>query len=131
MSAPTPSQTMRSGKTILSGGHNSALLRSRNALIQSAGYQVVTTRESNLVLDLATKQHFDAVVLCSSIPALLRKNLVRELKRLKPMLPLVILCTAAERNEFSNVAAEMVLSEHGVSQPLLEAISRVAGEPED
>jgi DNA-binding response OmpR family regulator len=126
-----PSEFVRSGKTILSGGHNSALLRSRNALIQSAGYRVVTTRESSLILDLATKQHFDAVVLCSSIPALLRKNLARELKTLKPTLPLVILCSAAEQNEFSNVAAELALSEHGVSQPLLEAISRVAGEPED
>jgi DNA-binding NarL/FixJ family response regulator len=129
--SPMPSEFVRSGKTILSGGHNSALLRSRNALIQSAGYRVVTTRESSLILDLATKQHFDAVVLCSSIPALLRKNLARELKTLKPTLPLVILCSAAEQNEFSNVAAELVLSEHGVSQPLLEAISRVAGEPED
>jgi DNA-binding response OmpR family regulator len=131
MSAPTPSEIARSGKTILSGGHNSALLRSRNALIQSAGYQVVTTRESNLILELAKKQHFDAVVLCNSIPALLRKNIVRELKRSRPMLPLVILCSAAEQNEFSNLGAEIVLSEQGVSQPLLEAISKVAGEPED
>ena len=131
MTAAVPSEIVRPGKIILSAGHSVTLLRSRNALIQSAGYQVVTTRESHLLLDLARKQHFDAVVLCSSIPASLRKNIARELKLLKPTLPVVILCTEAEQHEFLNVGEKIVLSEHGVSQPLLEAISRVAGEPED
>ncbi|MFL6439565.1 MAG: hypothetical protein ACJ71Q_18480 [Terriglobales bacterium] len=131
MSAAAPSEIVRPAKIILSAGHSVTLLRSRNALIQSAGYQVVTTRESHLLLNLAGKQHFDAVVLCNSIPAPLRKGIASELKLLKPTLPVVILCTESEQHEFLNVGEKVVLSEHGVSQPLLEAISKVAGEPDD
>jgi DNA-binding NarL/FixJ family response regulator len=131
MSAAAPSEIVRAGKIILSAGHSVTLLRSRNALIQSAGYQVVTTRESHLLLDLARKQHFDAVVLCNSIPAPLRKNIASDLKLLKPTLPVVVLCTESEQHDFFNVGAKVVLSEHGVSQPLLEAISSVAGEPDE
>lgn len=130
MSTPRSAIT-QNGKAILSAGHNSALLRSRNAVIQAAGYQVVTTKESSMLLDLASKRHFDAVVLCNSIPAPLRKNIARELKELKPSLPLVMICTADEQPQFRSLADEIVIAEHGVSQPLIEAISKLAGEPED
>ncbi|HVH85779.1 MAG TPA: hypothetical protein VM912_03590 [Terriglobales bacterium] len=131
MSNRPESEIDSNGRTILSAGHNSALLRARNALIQTAGYQVVTTRESGLLLELVRKKHFDAVVLCSSIPAHLRKNMARELKELKPALPLIVLCSAAEQRQFQSLADETVIAEHGVSQPLLQAISRAAGGPDD
>lgn len=75
-------------KKILSTGHNTALLKVRNAVIQAAGYQVVTSKEVDLILDIARKRDFAAVVICSSIPAYQRKNLANELKRIKPGLPL-------------------------------------------
>jgi CheY-like chemotaxis protein len=118
-------------KRILSAGHNSALLRARNALIESAGYQVVTTKESTLLLQLVNDQSFDAVVLCNSIPAHLRTSIAREIKASRPTLPLVILCAADEQERFLSLAEKLVVAEHGVSQPLIEAISSVAGEPED
>ncbi len=82
-------------------------------------------------MDLAQKRHFDAVVLCNSIPAHLRENMARELKELKPNLPLVMICTADEKSQFRSLADEVVIAEHGVSQPLIEALSKLAGEPED
>jgi CheY-like chemotaxis protein len=118
-------------KRILSAGHNSALLRARNALIESAGYQVVTTKESNLLLQLVNAQSFDAVVLCNSIPAPLRGSIARQIKASKPTLPLVILCTEDEQERFQRLAEKLVVAEHGVSQPLIEAISIVAGEAEE
>jgi len=41
---------------ILSIGHNVARLRIRNTAIKNPGYQVTTTRETAVVLDLARKQ---------------------------------------------------------------------------
>jgi len=128
MSTATRSPVSREGKKILSSGHNSSLLRSRNALIQSAGYQVVTTRESALLLQLAQEQHFDAVVLCNSIPVHLRSASARDLKKLKPNLALIVICADGEESDFRDLADEIIRAESGISQPLLEAISKLAGE---
>ena len=117
-------------KKILSAGHNTALLKVRNSIIQAAGYQVVTTKEADLILEIARKGDFAAVVICSSVPAYQRRNLARELKRIKPGLPLVIICAYTEHAEFRTLAEEVIIAEHGVSQPLVEAISKLAGEPE-
>jgi len=42
-----------------------------------------------------------------------------------------MICTADEQPQFRSLADEIVIAEHGVSQPLIEAISKLAGEPED
>jgi hypothetical protein len=48
-------------KTIISSGLNVALLRVRNAIIQQAGYAVLTSKESAMVLEMAAKDHVGAV----------------------------------------------------------------------
>jgi DNA-binding NtrC family response regulator len=116
-------------KVVLSAGHNAALLRARNTLMEAAGYQVVTTRESTLVVELAKKQRFDAVVMCSSIPAHLAEAAARELKAFDPALPLVVICIAADCPRFTGLA-ETIAAEYGVSQPLIEVITRLAGQPD-
>ncbi len=119
-------------KKILSIGHNFDLLRFRNAVIQNAGYQVITTKETALVLQVVSKQNIDAVVICNSVPAHLKENIARELKRLKPNLPLIIICSDHERNRLKNLAEEVVIAPRGASQqPLIEAIGRVAGRPDE
>lgn len=120
--APAPN-----GKKILSAGHNAALLRLRNNIIETAGYQVITTKESEVLLQLAEAEHFDVVVLCSSIPAHLREVYVRELKQRKPSLPVVVLCSRPEQERFQKLADAVVPAEFGISQPLIEAISNFAG----
>ena len=131
MSTATRSPITTQGKKILSGGHNSAILRARNAVIETAGYHVVTTKDSDLLLDLVEKQHFDAVVLCNSMPVRTRETIARGLKKLKPQMPLIVICSYLEKPQFDQVADEVVIAEHGVSQPLLEAVSKLAGDPED
>jgi DNA-binding NarL/FixJ family response regulator len=118
-------------KRILSSGHNTALLRIRNSFIETAGYQVVTTKESAVLLELAGKQRFDAVVLCSSIPAHVQEHTARELKKLQPHVPLIIICQEDDRARFNGLGDATVVSEQGVSQPLMEAIFRLAGDPDE
>ncbi|HKU25682.1 MAG TPA: hypothetical protein VJQ54_09435, partial [Candidatus Sulfotelmatobacter sp.] len=68
---------------ILSTGHNLAALKTRNTVLEEAGYQVTTTRDTGLVSELVAKDHFEAVVICNSVPDYLRENLARELRRLR------------------------------------------------
>lgn len=122
-------------RKILSAGHNVARLRFRNAVIQDAGYQVVTTKEAPLILELAAKQDFDAIVICSSIAAFLREQIARELKRLRPSVPLIIICDhdcpEDERKRLRHLANEVVMAPPNESQqPVLDAIKRVISEPE-
>jgi len=118
-------------KRILSAGHNTGLLRVRNSLIEAAGYHVVTTKESGLLLDLLAKQHFDAVVLCSSIPAHIQENIARNVRALHPKVPLIVICSQDDEPRLRALSHATILAEHGVSQPLLEAISRLAGDSEN
>jgi DNA-binding response OmpR family regulator len=108
---------------ILSIGHSASLLKLRNTTIQQAGYQVTTTKETALLLELAERQDFDAIVMCSSIPLLLREHLAHQLKRMRPSVPLIIICAEEERQHFLRVA-EAVIAPPGTRQPLVEAIGR-------
>ena len=118
-------------KTIISSGLNVALLRVRNSIIQQAGYAVLTSKESAMVLEMAEKGSVSAVVLCNSIPVQLRANLVRELKRARPDLPVIAIYSDGEDEHLRAIADYLVPSIHGIAQPLVEAIAKAAGEPEE
>jgi DNA-binding response OmpR family regulator len=91
-------------KTIISSGLNVALLRVRNAIIQQAGYAVLTSKESAMVLEMAAKDHVGAVVLCNSIPVQLRANLARELKKIRPELPVIAIYSENEDQNLRDIA---------------------------
>jgi DNA-binding response OmpR family regulator len=123
-------------KKILSAGHNVNRLRLRNIVIQNAGYQVVTTKETRLILELAARQEFDAIVICSSIVAFLREQIARDLKRLKPSVPLIIICDhdceKDEEKRLRRVADEVVIAPPTESQQgVLDAIERLTSPSEE
>lgn len=117
--------------TIISSGLNVALLRVRNAIIQQAGYAVLTSKESAMVMEMAEKNDVGAVVLCSSIPIQLRANLARELKKIRADLPVIAIYSDGEDEQLRAIADYLVPSIHGIAQPLVEAIAKAAGEPEE
>jgi len=126
---PQPTASQRR-KRILSSGQNSALLKLRNSFMQTAGYQVVTTKESDLLLDIAGKQQFDAIVLCSSIPANIQERMARQLREITPNTPLILICSYESQKLLRPLADRVIIAEHGVSQPLIEAVFECAGDPE-
>ena len=81
-----------------------------------------------MVLELLAKQHFDAVVLCNSIPAHIQENIAREAKSVNPKVPLIVICAPGNESRFQPIADRILLAEQGVSQPLLEAVSALAGD---
>ena len=116
-------------KRILSTSWNPAVLKTRNWVIESAGYDVVTTRESRMFLRLAEEQHFDAALIGDSIPIHLRAQLAKDAKQANPSLPLVIICRAGEESRVREYAQAIVKS---TDQPelLIRAIQSAAGDTE-
>lgn len=84
-----------------------------------------------MVLDLAKKQDFDPIVICSSIPSHLREDIASELKRLRTIPPLIVICEDREPDCFRGLAEEVVYVPHtGSQQPVIDAIRRVVGRKE-
>lgn len=77
-------------KRVLSTSRDSAVLTTRNLLIQSAGYDVLTTRDPETFLRLVHEENFDAVVIGDSIPLDARADLARRVRFEKPDLPIVV-----------------------------------------
>jgi DNA-binding NarL/FixJ family response regulator len=98
--------------------------------MEMAGYAVVSSKESSVVEDLLRKQAFDGAVICSSIPIDMRVELARYIKKVKPALPIIILYTDGENDRLQGLADELVQSVHGFAEPLIEAITRVIGQPD-
>jgi DNA-binding response OmpR family regulator len=117
-------------KLILSTSHNTAVLRVRNMLIEQAGYSVITSKDGEVVRKLAREHQFDAAVLGDSIPVILREILARDLKQIKPELPLIIIFRPGEEDQLKGFASELVDTTHGAER-LIEAISRVVGQPDE
>jgi DNA-binding NtrC family response regulator len=113
---------------ILSIGHNSTLLRLRNKALQRAGYDVTTTKETALVLELARKKRFDAVVLCCSISPGLRKQIAHELKQIKPGLPVIVLCHDEEYQSLNALSGMVVVAAESSHEPLINALTRALRE---
>ena len=87
---------------------------------------MVTTRESALVVTSAEQKKFDAIVLCSSIPAPLRRTLALDLRRLEALPPLIVLCLPDERESVDDLADQVLtMPRSGAHQPLIDAIARV------
>jgi len=83
------------------------------------------------VLELLAKQHFDAIVLCNSIPAHIQQNIAREVRAMNPKTPMIVICTQEDEPRLRALADAILFADQGVSQPLVEAISRLAGAPEN
>jgi CheY-like chemotaxis protein len=92
---------------------------------------VVTTKESGLLLELLAKQHFDAIVLCNSIPAHIQQDIARELRAMSTKVPLIVICSQEDEPRLRALSDAIVFAEQGVSEPLIEAISQLAGAPDN
>lgn len=85
---------------ILSIGDDAALLNSRELVLQSGGYAVLSISSSaSLSKDLL--QQFDLIVLCHAVKS--RDEIVRSIRLLKPDLPILLIdeicCETARLNE--------------------------------
>jgi DNA-binding NtrC family response regulator len=115
-------------KRILSTSRNSTVLRTRNLVLQSGGYEVVTTRAAAEFLQLFADQTFNAVVIGDSIELDERVGLAGKCRKLKPHVPLIIFVrTPAEAQQLLSYAHSLVASLDGPER-LLAAVQAAVGE---
>lgn len=101
-------------KRILSTSRNATVLRTRNLVLQSAGYDVTTTRDPKEFTNFIEKESFDAVVMGDSIDLAERVELASKIAASKPSLPLVIFFrTPAEAQQLLPYAHTLIGSLDG------------------
>lgn len=110
--------------TILSVSPNSATQITRNLILERAGYRVIDAGDLKEALQLFEQRDVDAVLLADSINAEYREKLGTSLKRLRPAVPIVMLCKMSDPRTLRQIADEQVESGDG-PQSLLDALARV------
>jgi DNA-binding NtrC family response regulator len=76
-------------RRVLSVGVLSDIFSTRNAVLREAGFFVQPTLELSEALRLFGNAEFDAVVLCHRIPNGQKQDLIRQMKELKPLTPII------------------------------------------
>jgi len=96
----------RGRKRILLVGRESSLLHTRRLILERAGYQVVRQPNREAALKEFATDAFDLVLLCSPMSEADKALLAREIKRIKPVTPIVNFAEgAAEVNEDARLEA--------------------------
>jgi DNA-binding NtrC family response regulator len=109
--------------TVLTVSEHSATLITRNLILERAGYEVISTMDLREAVRLFEKSEVHAVVLGESISPENRQHLGETFKRLKPPVPIVMLCKMSDSRALRAIADEQVES-HEDPQFLLEALAR-------
>jgi DNA-binding response OmpR family regulator len=76
-----------------------AALRVRQLVLEYAGYRVLTATNGAAGLELFREQHVDLVITDHLLPGQTGSQVAREMKRLKPEVPVAMLSGLAERPE--------------------------------
>lgn len=114
--------------TVLSVSQHSATQITRNLILERAGYQVLSTGDLKEAVRLFENNEVHAVVLGDSISPERRHELGSSLKRLKPPVPIVMVCRISDSRALREMADEHV---DAFEDPrfLLEALERVLQRP--
>jgi DNA-binding NtrC family response regulator len=110
-------------RTVLSVSQHSATQITRNLILERAGYRVLSTGDPSEAVQLFEHNVIDAVVLGDSISAEKRQHLGSSFKRLKPPVPIVMLCKMSDSRALRSLADEQVESFED-PEALLEALAR-------
>lgn len=116
--------------TVLSVSQHSATQITRNLILERAGYRVLSTGDLKEAVQLFEKNEINAVVLGDSISPERRYQLGSSFKRLKPPVPIVMVCRVSDSRTLREMADEHV---DALDDPqfLLEALERVLLRPQE
>lgn len=113
-----------SARLILSVSWDERLLRTRQMVLESVGWQVVTTTDTVDALRWLGEQNFDVVVMGHSIPYAERVPLMQKMKIVKPDVPIVMMCIQGD-NAFRREVADARVGSLDGPVVLINAIRRV------
>jgi len=87
---------------ILSINNHFYTLLTRNAVLEEAGFEVLSTIEPETAIVLASEHHFDLFIVGDSINHEERERLRIKLHELKPHTTIIFLCRTGERIPLTN-----------------------------
>lgn len=127
MQAPSQghSMAMNNIPLILSISRDERFLHLRQMVLESAGWNVVTTTDAVDALRSLASRNFDVVVLGHSIPPTERVSLAQKIKVIKPDIPIVMVCVHGD-NSFSKEFADARVGSLDGPVVLINAIRRLA-----
>ena len=112
------------GKLILSVDDEPSILFTREQILQNEGYDVCSALDGETALHIFVTHPIDLVLLDYVMPGMDGGMVAREMKRLKPLMP-VIMVSASAVPEDSNVCADCFVRKGQGPIVLLEAIRKV------
>ena len=113
---------------ILSVSRNVRLLITRNDALAIAGYSVVSPREPGDALLIIAQQPIDAVVIGHSVEPILRKQLICELRKLKPGMPILFVYAAPQTTgeSMADVSIDVTSGPQALIAAMQDRITRAA-----
>lgn len=118
-----------SATVILSVSRDERLLRTRQLVLESAGWQVETTTDDMDALRWLGERNFHVVVIGHSIPYAERVCLAQKIKIIRPDVPIVMMCMQGD-NAFSKEFADARVGSLDGPAMLINAIRRVTARAE-
>jgi CheY-like chemotaxis protein len=89
--SPPSKQGNYSGKTVLCADDETSELTARKMVLESSGYKVLVARNGEDALDVFRSTAVDAVVLDYFMPGMTGLSVAREMKDLRPEVPMIVL----------------------------------------
>jgi DNA-binding NtrC family response regulator len=111
---------------ILSISSDITVSDSRNRVLEFSGFEVVGNFQGLEALDRFKSEHFDVVIIGDSLPSEVRLQLVRDLKEMKPEVPVVVIHRSGDSGEDVNEADADFESLDGPRR-LIEVVSSLIG----
>ena len=115
-------------KRVLSIGRDLLVLETRNLIIKSAGYEVVTTQETGAALLWLHNQHFDAAVIGDQIDLVERVSIARQAKAAALEVPLVVFARTWAEVQTLVPIADYVVEGLGAPADFVNALRTAVGE---
>jgi CheY-like chemotaxis protein len=102
-------------------------LESEKSLLEIFGYTVLTAPSGSVGLELASMHSVDVVIVDYSMPEMNGQELAVEMKRLRPLAPIILLTGAVNiPKQALNLVDALVLKDHLASQ-LLPTLTQLRG----
>ncbi len=113
---------------ILSVSRNVRLLITRNDALAIAGYSVVSPRNPSEAPLIVAQQQIDAVVIGDSVEPMARKQMIGEIRKLKPAMPIFFVYVAPESGgePLADLSIDVTNGPQALIAAMQERIARAA-----
>ena len=106
---------------------NEDVLECEKSFLESFGYSVLTAASGGKGLELASKHSVDVVILDYFMPEMNGQEVAIEMRRLKPLAPIILLTGAVDIPEQTLNLVDALIAKDRLASQLLPAIAQLQG----